>query len=661
MDYSDFQFGNIEPEFDLTPDITGTTIQPPLKEKPSDTGLPDNFWFQNYSSTSLVNNNELPGKADDKFSDTVRLNEHRQVFNKVYFMAMRNIPALELESALKRTFTHKDFNSNSFLRYSLFFLPMVGPIFWSCWPYRTEEEARIEMNRRKELKPIYVSECSRCNTCQYKNSISLKTVYCSKLGLPIFNNDFNGLPPIKVISHLRLAGYLTDTKKDYSWDDVRTALIIPHDNQPTRTYANYVTPKEVAPGARFRKGIRELNKMRYDAQEQLAKDEKNRFFRSVCYPLIIKIQESILRNRQNDLPVNNLIRQLLLPEKQKHQCQELIYSLKSDPLLWAGIRCYLPVYKKCDDALMFFKKINRHVPFAVQRAECTHCTENKNGFCIRLECRLLDYTDDTPAADRIQAIEFIGNDRKITNDLIEHCKNIERSDPHAGLSTLHEIINSCQSLPVYNGAGLQDLNTLAGAKLSDNSTTEWITNKIKNDSSVIRIETAIKKISNDKKATSLLQDSILLNKTRPSDNNELCLTRYSLDPEIKLPRLKRCNYCTYATILYCKKYNKQFIESIKSISPEIKEIVNCFSKPPLQIDIDPVQTKKPIEVELENPGNELSIDLLTDNNIDDNLIWSEAQLQEIEVETPAAVEFDSQLDVDIGENAEGMVLDDSLI
>jgi hypothetical protein len=183
MDFTDFQFGNLDPEFDLSLDITGSNYQKPVFEELPETGLPENFWFQNSSGTPLVTNNELPGKVDDKFSDTIKSNENRQVINKAHLMAMRGVSALELESTLKLSFSRNDFSNSPFLRFNLFLLPLVGPVFWECWPYKSEEESKIELRRRKSIKPVFTQECSKCGSCHFRSSLPPQKMFCSKLGL----------------------------------------------------------------------------------------------------------------------------------------------------------------------------------------------------------------------------------------------------------------------------------------------------------------------------------------------------------------------------------------------------------------------------------------------------------------------------------------------
>jgi hypothetical protein len=140
MDYKEIQFGNIEPEFDLSVDIIGTPSQLHTNENVTDTGLPDNFWFQNSSGGSHIRNNDLPGRADDKFSETVNFNDNQKVINKTYLMIMREANPLEdLERTLKLSFCHDDFKSNPLLKNILFLLPMYGSLFWACWPFKSEE------------------------------------------------------------------------------------------------------------------------------------------------------------------------------------------------------------------------------------------------------------------------------------------------------------------------------------------------------------------------------------------------------------------------------------------------------------------------------------------------------------------------------------------
>ncbi len=131
MDYTDIQFGNFEPEFDLSADITGSAFHTTSNNEDLDTQLPNNFWLQNESGTTTVFfNNDQPGKADDKFGDTVKINDQYHVINKVYLMAMRGINVFELERTLKLAVSNDDFQTNSFLQNSLFLLPMVGSVIW---------------------------------------------------------------------------------------------------------------------------------------------------------------------------------------------------------------------------------------------------------------------------------------------------------------------------------------------------------------------------------------------------------------------------------------------------------------------------------------------------------------------------------------------------
>jgi hypothetical protein len=94
MDYSDFQFGNFEPDLDLTPDITGTTYRQPLFDDQPETDLPKNFWFQNYSSFSLIRNNDQSGKSVDKFSEDTKDDLKSTEF--CYSPVKRRVPALQL-------------------------------------------------------------------------------------------------------------------------------------------------------------------------------------------------------------------------------------------------------------------------------------------------------------------------------------------------------------------------------------------------------------------------------------------------------------------------------------------------------------------------------------------------------------------------------------
>ncbi|NLD91345.1 MAG: hypothetical protein GX639_01620 [Fibrobacter sp.] len=517
------------------------------------------------------------------------------------------------------------------------------------------------MRRRKELKPIYASECSKCSSCQYKNSVTSKTVYCSKLGLQIFSNDFSSPPPKNVISHLRIAGYLTATKPEYTWDDVRAAIIFPQKDNDIRSYYQYVPQKQVLPGAQYRKSLLTLNKLRNDASIRQNKEKWDSFVLSTCNPLIIKIQESFLKNRQNDSVVNDYIKKIIIPNNHEIDCKQIIKSLNDDVLLWAGIHIYLPAYQKCDCANQFLQRNHLRIPFAICRNECSYCIDNKSGFCKRLECKLIGYKEDVPETDRIHAIEIIGNNHGIDRQIIDYCKSLERSDTLSGLTKLRHILGSPQSVSVYTGAGLQDLDILPNQKISDDKAIEWVEKKIQNNCSILRIEAAIKQLYGLKKGRSIIQNVIFALKTMPSDHNELCLSDYQIDSSKNLNKLNKCITCSYATSLYCKKYNQKFALTFNTIPSEVNEILSVFNSTPLEVKLDTVQKSNTLEIEIDNPGDAISIDVRVENSIDDAKLWHETQLQKMEVEIPAAVEFENQLDIEIGETGDGMVLDDSML
>lgn len=644
MNYEDIQFGDFSPELDFSPDITGETPQPTFNVetfKTPDSGIPENFWFQNSVGSTIISNNELPGVVDDKFGETIKLNENREVINKVYIMAMRGTDAFQLERMLKMSFSSEDFQRNPILRSSLLILPMVGPIFWACWPYRTEEDARQDLKRKNGLKPIFASECSKCGSCPFKNAISPKTMHCSKLGLPILNNDFNSTPPSKVVSHLRIAGYLKDDKKDYSWDDIRKVIIFPPGDNTIRTYKqNGLPKKDILPGAQYRKQVLALNRMHYAKQAQQEQYDRDHFILSICNPLIIKVQESFLKNRQNDNSINDYIQKIFIPENYRTECIQIIDSLKHDVLLWAGIRFYLPSYQKCDDVTQFFRRNNLRIPYAIQRNDCTYCIDNKSGFCKRLECKLIAYKVDIPQADRLHRIEIIGSDNRVNRPLIEHCKKLEQAEQHSGLKKLREILNSPQIVSVYNGAGIQDLNQLPGKDVRNESAQAWVERKLKENFSLLKIETAVKQAYGVKKGMAIIQDAIINIKAKPSDINDLCLTDFQIDASLKLQRLNKCITCLSATAVYCKKYNQLFSISFNEVPPEFNEIMNTFHDAPLIIDVDPVKQCDNLEVEMENPGESLSVDLKIEKPLNEQKLWQEAQSQKLEVETPEPVEFD---------------------
>ena len=662
MDYSEIQFGNFEPEFDLSPDITGSNFQPHQKEEKSNTDLPDNFWFQNKSGFNFISNNDKKGIVDDKFSNEITNNEQRVVIDKVYKMAMQGYPALELEKTLKLSFSPRDFESNPFLRESLFLLPLMGPVLWACWPFKSEEEARMELKQRKGIRPVFITESSKCHSCQHKNSLSPRRVFCSKLGLEIFNDDFSNSPPKCIIDHLRLAEYLESDKQGFTWDDIRTSVIFPRNMETIRVY-NHVIPEKkiVLPGAKFRKQYLELNRLRNENQAQKEEFDRSQIILSVYNPLIIKLQEVILKSNQNDNVVRDYIQKIVIPVKHRSECLQLIESLKNDILLWAGIRFYLPSYLKCDDAEQFFHRNHLRVPYAIEKEDCKYCIDNKDGFCKRLECRMIGYKQGIPISDRTQRIEFIGSNFNISRQAIEYCKSLEQSQPLSGLRKLREVINSGYTVSVYSGAGLQNLDTLSVNEVDVNTAEMWIVKKLLENNSIIKIEAAIIKMYGVKKGTSLVQDVLLAQKTYPSDNNEICLTNYQLSPDIKMPILKRCSCCSNATSLYCKKYNKLFVNKIKEVPAEVNEIMRFFGDGNQSVEIDPIRKSNTIDVELENPGELMSVDINVEKPLNDNKIWHEAQLQQLEIETPDAIEFDSPLEILLGETGEGMILDDSLL
>lgn len=664
MNDFEIQFGNDDPEFDFSSDITGETRQSRAIEEPPSSGLPNNFWFQNNSGFNLIYNNEKPGNADDKFSDEVRKNEHQVVFQKVYKMAMMGSPALELERILKLTFSPQDFSSIPFLRQSLFLLPLVGPVFWECWAFKSEEEAKSELKHRKDIKPIFVRECLKCRSCRFKNSLSPSTEYCSKIGLPIFKNDFSSPPPKKVIQHLQIAGYLIDTTKEYSWDDIRSLVIFPLQSQNTRQYEQFVPPqKEILAGAKFRRAYREINKMNNDLRTIKESEAQTRLNQTIIFPIIVKVQEIILKNRQNDKAANVVIRGMFLPECQKEKSNEIVDSLQQDVYLWATIRWYLPPYKRCDDANKFLRANHLRPPYARDRLECASCIDNKGGFCKRLESRLVSSSEEIPLAVRMNAIEFIGSDRNIDHEILDYCKRLENMSPKAGLKKLRETLNSNFTAPVYSGAGIQDLDKLPVRLLDGNKNMTWITNKLKNGSSLLLIEREVKQAIGSKKGEALIQEVILSQGIVPSDRNELCLTTYEVVPCSNLNRLERCKVCSSAGDLYCKKYSRVLIDSSMAIPPEGPEILSYFSDLPLdtKVQIDPVRTEKSLDIEMENPGEHLPVDVRIGKPLDEQKIWYEAQRQELKIDAPEPIEFDSPLDIELGEKGDGMILDDSLL
>lgn len=664
MDFTDFQFGNVDPEFDFTSDITGSACQQPLFEEPIESGLPDNFWFQNPSAGSLISNNDLPGRAENKFGDQVRLNENQNVIKKVYLMAMRGLNALELERTLKLSFSHEDFNSNPLLRNSLFILPLVGPVFWACWPFKSEEEARLELRRKKEIKPVFVSECSECRSCQYRNALSAQKIFCSKLGLPIFNNEFSEPPPKSILDHLRRAEYLTINKSGYSWDDVRSAAMF-HQKKDTRQVYNQSTPvkKDVLQGAQYRLAVRELNLLQNDKRVQAESYKRHMFIQNTCYPIIIRVQEIVLRNCQNDIASNDSLSRIYLPTERKPALEDLVRSLSNDIYLWSKLRWYPQPYTKCDDALRFLRRTMIKVPFAVQRQECQTCMNNKNGYCALLETTLVSYYSEIPEQSRLSAIDKIGFERNIDQNMLAYLKNQERSNPKMGLNRLREVLNTHRISQVYSGAGIQDLDKIPNSKEKSEKVNDWIGRKIDERCSIIKIENAVVGKYGEKKGQKMIQEILLSKKVFPTGSNDLCLTNYELSPGSSIGKIDKCTTCPNADSLYCKKYNRVFITSSNEIPSEVNEIQSYFQDRPTEINvqIDPVRAGKPLDVEMENPGELLSVDVRTEKNIDEDALWFETQQQEMEVEAPEVMHFENPLDIDLGEQGAGMVLGDDLL
>ncbi len=664
MDYSEIHFGNFEPEFDLPLDIVGKTYHEPVFEESPSSDLPDNFWFQNYTPFSLIHSNDRPGVSTDKFSEETTSNQQQQVIKKVYRMAMQGYPALELEKTLKLSFSNQDFETIPVLQKTLQLLPLIGPIFWLCWPFRSEEDARKELRRKTGIKPIFACECSSCNGCQYKNSFSTKKIFCSKLSLQIFDNVFSAPPPKTVINHLRCAEYLSPTKAVSSWDDIRAAVIFPQKNEKVRMYQQFALPKrEVLTGAQYRKAIRELNLLGYNKKIQTESFEKQLFIQNSCYPLIVKVQEYILRNRQNDRATGDAIRKLYLQEDRKPALEDLCKSLREDIYLWAKLRWYLEPYGKCNDALQFLRRTMIRVPFAIMRNSCKACINNKNGFCALLETILVGYNEVIPERSRISALEMVGTDKNVDHNLIEYLKNQEKSNPKNGLLNLRQVINTHKVSQVYVGAGMQDIDKVPSINVKENQVVRWITKKIEEGNSILRVENAVKQAYGRRMAKKMIQDVVLSNNILPSVCNELCLTDYVLSPGRSVPKMSRCITCSFSDNLYCKKYNRKFIDSSVEIAPEANEFLRYFRDQPTDgsIQVSPSQDQKPLNVEMEDPGEFLEIDVRNEKKIDEDALWYEAQQQEMEVETPDVVEYENNLDIDMGEAGDGMILGDDLL
>ena len=661
MNDLNIQFNNYEPEMNLPEDICGSIIKSSPEES-ANIDLPEKFWFHNYQDFSLVQNSEMPsGREDTWFSAAIQSNNREKQFNIITEMAMKGMPFHEIERTIKLSFSEKEIKNLPKIRWLRNMLPLIGNVFAVCQPFSNPDKAKKTIRQRKGIKPVLALHCSDCEKCQYRNKISVKKVFCAKLGLDIWNDGFDGAPPKSVIDHLIISGMITNKNIGETWLDVRASFLKTPSEEKIRTYAHTAQQKKVAPGALFRKGIVALNRSAYDNYEKREKEAFEAFRRRTANPLIVRLQEAILKSRQSEIPVADLLNKTLLPPDDQDRCEQIIDSVKKDHLLWAALRTYLPAYQKCEEINNFLKRSLVTVPFGIIRPECKNCIENSNSFCRYLECQLVSLEEHIPFKKIIQSIESIGLAHRIDWPRISYCKELEEKSYLAGVRKMREFVEAGTKVPVYNGPGLQDLTALEGCKLSPTDVESWIGRKLQENVSILKIRSTLEKVSQIKNVDDIIQQAVLFNQIKPTNSNDLCLTDYQLHSSVSINRTDRCMYCQEASSLGCQKFSRAFSAGIVAVPEGYNETIKYFKDTQLSVDVDPLLNKKTLEVGIDNPGNDMTVDLKIDKSLNDLSIWQEAAGQEMEVEIDMPVVFESGLDCTVDSSSEGMVLGDELI
>src|SRR5271157_40862 len=205
-------------------------------------------------------------------------------------------------------------------------------------------------------------------------------------------------------------------------------------------------------------------------------------------------------------------------------------------------------------------------------------------------------------------------------------------------------------------------SSAANFQIKENAV-RWAMKELSKGRTVTELRTMIEKKYPD--YVTIVDDAIGRVRIIGADSLDTCGSeQFVFSPNVEFVKGEKCKTCEYAGIIGCNKHDLEFSETRMSlsglndeVSPEAEEILSYFRDSKLEIIIDPPVEKPPLDIELENLGKDMEVDVGKENslgNIDG--IFDETP-PEMDVDIPPLPRYDD-IDVsglDVGMDLTGLV------
>jgi hypothetical protein len=124
----------------------------------------------------------------------------------------------------------------------------------------------------------------------------------------------------------------------------------------------------------------------------------------------------------------------------------------------------------------------------------------------------------------------------------------------------------------------------------------------------------------------IVNDAIARMKIISANSLDTCLSeKYVYSPRLELVKGEKCDTCQYASSVCCNKQDLKFTNTQMSLvglnekSPEAEEILSYFADCNFEISLNPPAQKSPLDIEVENLGKDLVVDVGKKSTLGQNI------------------------------------------
>jgi hypothetical protein len=305
---------------------------------------------------------------------------------------------------------------------------------------------------------------------------------------------------------------------------------------------------------------------------------------------------------------------------------EFIKELADPILLISGLATFPALYDNCEKCRKFLIDNHIRIRYVIPIQKCADCKhKNSLGTCSFFGAKIFCiWIDDEDCKDVITEL-FANN--KLTSSQCQALTEIpdakDRLLKAVKLAACPPEKRTDWTRPIRN----EKMNSLALSTANFDqreNAVKWGIEKLSSGKTVTEIREMIAGKCQD--SVGIVNDAIARMKIISANSLDACLSeQYIVSPNLEFVKANKCEVCRHAGPISCNRHNLIFSTTMLSLSglneqsPEAEEISSYFSDSKFEVDIKPPPKKPSLDIELDNLGKDMEVDVGKKSNIGENL------------------------------------------